>query len=68
MEWGAGATPLSAEFWFHKSIFKYKITYLMQTDSKFVTIFLSFPFFFFFFFFCILMGKELNELEEFITK
>ena len=44
---------------FCKSIFKYKVTYPMQTYSKFVCNNISF------FVICILMGKGLNNLGEF---
>ena len=42
-----------------KSIFKYKVTYFMQTDSKSAVIFLSFDMHF--------NGKRLNKLEHLTT-
>ena len=43
--------------YFARAFFKYKVTYPMQTDSKFAI--------FYFLLICILMGKGLNKLGEF---
>ena len=59
MEWGAGATPLSAEFWFDRGTFPSILSILIIGVSSFLVLGVSGERFVLFFFFIeILVSKQ----------